>query len=69
MSNTKLNQTLSGLGGRFFGLHTKQGGKVNARVVTVTPNYVTVFDRNAGQTRKFAKSSIAALAVGGQLIR
>lgn len=69
MLTTKLNQTLSGLGGRFFGLHTKQGEAINAQVVTVTPQFVTVYDRNNQRNRKVAKSSIAAIVTQGQVIR
>ena len=69
MQENKLNNTLSGLGGRFFGLHTKAGEAINAQVVNVTPQFVTVYDRNNERTRKVAKSSISAIVTQGQTIR
>lgn len=69
MQTTKLNNTLSGLRGRFFGLHTKQGEAINAQVVTITPQYVTVYDRNNRRNRKVAKSSILAIVTQGHTIR
>lgn len=69
MQTNKLNNTLSGLGGRFFGLHTKAGEAINAQVVSVTPQFVTVYDRNNQRNRKVAKSSISAIVTQGQTIR
>ena len=50
--------------GRFFGLTTKQGETLNAQFVTATPKYVVVRDRNAQETRKFAKTSLKSLSMG-----
>lgn len=69
MKNTTLQNTLSGLGGRFFGLYTKQGDAINAQVVNVTPQFVTVYDRNNKRNRKVAKGSIKAIVTQGQVIR
>lgn len=68
MSN-KLQNTLSGLRGRFFGIETAQGEKINAQLVSVTPSYVNVWDRNSDRVRRLAKSSIYSLSVAGKTIR
>ena len=51
-------------GGRFFGLKTKTG-RVNAQFASTSPNYVTVWDRNANSFRKFAKKSLVGFSLGG----
>ena len=50
--------------GRFFGLTTKQGETLNAQFVNETPQYVVVRDRNAQETRKFAKTSLKSISMG-----
>jgi len=54
--------------GRFFGLTTRQGETLNAQFVRETPQYVVVRDRNAQQTRKFAKTSLKKLSMGATQI-
>lgn len=54
----KLKQQLQNTKGRFFTLQTKFGDKINAKFVSVSPCYATVYDNNAKQTRKFALTSI-----------
>lgn len=50
--------------GRFFGLRVKSGDQFNAQFVKETPQYVVIHDRNAQQTRKFAKSSLSGINLG-----
>jgi hypothetical protein len=50
--------------GRFFGLRTKNGDSINAQLVSESPNYVTVYDRNRYETRKLAKSSLSGVSLG-----
>ncbi len=69
MNATKLEQTLSGLRGRFFGLETKQGNKLSAQLLNETNKYVTINDMKAKMQRKIAKDSITSVTVGGQTIR
>jgi hypothetical protein len=69
MNATKLEQTLSGLRGRFFGIETKQGTKINAQLLKETDKYVTINDTRTKAHRKIAKESIMAVTVGGQTIR
>jgi len=49
--------------GRFFGLYTSQGESLNAQLMTETENYVKVYDRNSGEARKFAKSSVCGVRI------
>jgi hypothetical protein len=68
MSN-KMQNTLSGLRGRFFGIETSQGERINAQLVSVTPSYVNIWDRNANRVRRLAKSSIYSLSVAGKTVK
>ena len=64
MNKTKQNKIMKAIRtskGRFFGLYTKAGESLNAQFVSESPSYVTVYDRNAGNTRKFAKTSLNGL--------
>lgn len=64
---SKTNRIVKAMGaskGRFFGLTTCQGETLNAQFVRETPRYVVVRDRNAQQTRKFAKTSLKKLSMG-----
>jgi hypothetical protein len=54
--------------GRFFGLYTKAGEALNAQFVSESPSYVTVYDRNAKNKRKFAKTSLNGLKLQGSKI-
>lgn len=49
--------------GRFFGLYTSQGESLNAQLMAETDKYVKVYDRNSGETRKFAKSSLCGVRI------
>jgi hypothetical protein len=55
-------------GGRFFGLYTKGGETLNAQLVGETNAFVTVYDRNAFANRKFAKTSLVGVRIGGGTI-
>lgn len=71
MNKTKQNKIMKAIRnskGRFFGLYTKAGESLNAQFVAESPQYVTVYDRNAKNKRKFAKTSINALKLKGELI-
>lgn len=68
MSN-KLQNTLSGLRGRFFGIKTSQGESINAQLVSVTPSYINVWDRNSDRFRRLAKTSIYSLSVAGKTVK
>jgi hypothetical protein len=64
---SKINRIVKAMSvsrGRFFGLTTKQGETLNAQFVNETPRYVVVRDRNAQETRKFAKTSLKSLSMG-----
>lgn len=69
MSKTKNNPVsfsarLSKSGGRIVGVTTVSGNKVrkfNGQVKSVSPNYVTIFDRNQKKQIKFATNSILSV--------
>lgn len=60
----RIVKAISASKGRFFGLTTRQGETLNAQFVRETPRYVVVRDRNARQTRKFAKTSLQKFSMG-----
>lgn len=68
MSKT-LQNTLSGLRGRFFGLRTIKGERINAQLVNLSPSYVSVWDRNEDRVRKIAKTSIHSVTVAGKTVK
>jgi hypothetical protein len=55
--------------GRFFGLKTKQGNVLNARYVSSSDKYLTVFDRNEQEEIKLAKKSVKSVSYGGETFR
>jgi len=55
--------------GRYFGLATTQGNKLNARYVGSTNDYIRVYDRNKDQQVKLAKTSVASVSYGGETFR
>ena len=67
--NTRNNRALNAMRnarGRFFGLYTTQGESLKAQFNSETPNYVNVYDRNAGMSRKIAKSSVCGVRIESQ---
>ena len=71
MTKTQQNKIMKAIRnskGRFFGLYTKGGEALNAQFVAETPQYVTVYDRNAKLKRKFAKTSLNGLKLQGSKI-
>ena len=60
----RIVNTMKKSGGRFFGLRTKDGSSYNAQFVKETPSYVVIHDRNAGERRKFAKTSLTGWNMG-----
>lgn len=64
MTKTQQNKIMKAIRsskGRFFGLYTKTGEALNAQFVSESSQYVTVYDRNAKDRRKFAKTSLSGL--------
>lgn len=64
MTKAKQNKIMTAIRnskGRFFGLYTKSGEALNAQFVAESPQYVTVYDRNAKAKRKLAKTSLSGL--------
>ena len=49
--------------GRFFGLYTTQGETINAQFRGETESYITVFDRNKANNRRFAKTSLDKITI------
>ena len=71
MNKTQQNKIMKAIRsskGRFFGLYTKAGDAINAQFVSESPAYVTVYDRNNGYKRKFAKTSLNGLKLQGERI-
>ena len=64
--NTRVMKAIRNTRGRFFGLYTTQGEAMNAQLMGETDNYVQVYDRNAGETRKLAKTSICGVRLAQQ---
>lgn len=64
MTDTRLNK-MRYTEGRFFGIEKRNGEKINAQLVSESPHYVTVHDRNLQQELKLAKASIVALNIDG----
>lgn len=50
--------------GRFFGLTTKTGDRINAQFVDETPSTVVIYDRNRFLHRRLNKTSLKRLAMG-----
>lgn len=50
--------------GRFFGLETKNGEVFNAQFRGETPQFLTVFDRNYGETYRVKKTNLAHFKLG-----
>ena len=64
--NTRVMKAIRNTRGRFFGLYTTQGEAMNAQLMGETDNYVQVYDRNAGENRKLAKTSISGVRLAQQ---
>jgi hypothetical protein len=62
-TNTALN-VIRGSAGRYFGLETKNE-TINARFIGESVATIVVEDRNAGEVRRIAKSSITAVSFRG----
>jgi hypothetical protein len=60
---TALN-VIRGTRGRFFGLKTTQGETLNAQFRGETESYIQIFDRNNGNVRRFAKTSLDKVSFG-----
>ena len=61
--NSRVMKAIRNSKGRFFGLYTSQGESLNAQLMGETDSYVNVYDRNSGQRRKFAKSSVCGVRI------
>jgi len=66
MKTNKKLKAIEGSKGRFFGMETNDGRVFNARLVKMTPQYLTVWDRNSGSQVKVSKSNVSAVRVGGK---
>ena len=64
--NTRVMKAIRNTRGRFFGLYTTQGEAMNAQLMGETDNYVQVYDRNTGENRKLAKTSICGVRLAQQ---
>ncbi len=64
--NRRVMKAICNSKGRFFGLYTSKGESFNAQLMSVTPNYVNVYDRNANSTRKLAKTSICGVRIAAK---
>ena len=64
--NTRVMKAIRNTRGRFFGLYTTQGEAMNAQLMGETDKYVQVYDRNAGENRKLAKTSICGVRLAQQ---
>lgn len=62
MSKHNLKQATKG---RIFGLSTYDGREINARVLSESPCYVTVWDNNRSESVRIAKSNIFDIRCGG----
>lgn len=67
-TNRRVLRAIRNSGGQFFGLYTKAGESLNAQLVDESNSYVTVFDRNNYTERRFAKTSLAGVRIGGSSI-
>lgn len=67
-TNQKVLRAIRNSSGRFFGLYTKSGETLNAQYVSESDAYVTVYDRNAYEERKLAKTSLVGARIGGSAI-
>ena len=61
--NTRVMKAIRNTKGRFFGLYTTQGTAMNAQLMGETDNYVNVYDRNAGVSRRLAKPVLLVFAL------
>ena len=67
MSNKNQNNIVKAMAnskGRFFGLTTKAGERINAQFVDVTPSTVVIYDRNRFLHRRLNKTSLKRLKMG-----
>jgi hypothetical protein len=69
MTKTKMKlmtETLNSTKGRFFGITTTQGDKVNAQLRGISNCYVTIYDRSSKTERKINKNSVASITTQGE---
>ena len=64
--NLRVMKAIRNSKGRFFGLYTSKGESFNAQLMSVTPNYVNVYDRNSNSSRKLAKTSICGVRIAAK---
>ena len=63
----RIVKAISANGGRIFGLTTTKEA-LNARFVSESPQYVTVYDNNAQQERKLHKATLQGFRSGTTVI-
>lgn len=66
--NKDIVSTILNSGGRFFGLHLKDGRAFNAQLVRETPKSIRFRDRNFGVDFIVRKTSICSVRSGGQTV-
>ena len=65
--NNRIVKAIAANGGRIFGLSTNKE-TINARFVSESTQYVTVYDNNAQRNRKFHKTSLTGFRSGATVI-
>lgn len=60
----KIVSAMRNSNGRFFGLQTNSGERVNAQYCYETPSTVVIYDRNKFAHRRLNKSSLSRLGMG-----
>lgn len=69
MKTSRLDNILSRMKGRYFGIERKNGAKINARVRKITDKFVFVENRNTNAEMKVAKDTIQSITVAGEVLR
>ena len=65
--NNRIVKAIAANGGRIFGLTTNKEA-LNARFVSESPQYVTVYDNNALRERKLHKTTLKGFRSGNTVI-
>lgn len=66
-TNNKMKNVSQNVGGRIFGMTHKAKNKTQrfcAKMVSESPNYITIWDVNNEEVRKLSKKSVTGLSCG-----